>query len=94
MVPFAGELQVDAVVLEPFRVEPPPEPDGAQQLDRGGLEHPGPLPGLAIRPAASLDHDGVDATEGEQVRQKQAGRPGADDADLSTVLNGHAGATT
>ena len=42
----------------------------------------------------ALDHDGVDAAEGEQVRQEQAGRTGADDADLSTVLNGHAGATT
>ena len=36
----------------------------------------------------------LDAAQGEQVGQEQAGWPCADDADLSTFLDGHAGATT
>jgi len=83
VVPLALELQVDPAVFEALGVQPLAEADGAEQLDRAGLEQAGPLPRLAVGPAAVLHHDGVDATQRQQVREQQAGRAGADDADLS-----------
>ena len=58
------------------------EADRAEQFDRPGFEQPSPLPRLAVGPAAVLDHDRVDAPQGEQVGKQQAGRAGSDDADL------------
>src|ERR1700678_1281133 len=91
VVPFAGELEVDAVVLEPLGVEPAAEADLAEQLDRGRFEHPGPLPRPAAGAAPVLDHDGVDPGQGEQVGQEQAGRACPDDADLGSLPDGHGG---
>ena len=91
MVTLTTELQVDPVVLEPLGVQPAAEPDRAEQLHGGGLEHPRPLPRLAVRAAAVLHDDRVHARQGEEVRQEQAGRPGADDPDLSTLPDGHGG---
>jgi len=48
-----------------------------------GSEQAGPLPRLAVGPAAVLHHDGVDAAQGQQVGKQQAGRAGPDDSDLS-----------
>jgi hypothetical protein len=70
-------------VFEALGVHPLAEADGAEQLDRAGLEQSGPLPRLAVSPAAVLHHDRVDAAQGEQVGEQQAGRAGADDPDLS-----------
>ena len=83
MVPLALELQVDPAVLEALGVHPLAEADRAEQLDRAGLEQAGPLPRLAVGPAAVLHHDRVDAAQGQQVREQQAGRTGPDDRDLS-----------
>ena len=91
VVPFAGELKVDAVVLEPLRVEPAPEADLAEQLHGGRFEHPGALPRLAVGAAPVLDHDGVDPGQGEQVGEEQAGRAGPDDADLGSLPDRHGG---
>ncbi len=73
MVPLPRELQVDPAVLETLGVHPLPQADRAEQLDRAGLQQPGALPGLAVGPAAVLYHDRVDAAQGQQVRQQQAG---------------------
>src|SRR5690606_30150675 len=42
---------------------------------------PGPDPSLHIGPRPGLEHHRVDAVGGEEMRQQQAGRPGADDRD-------------
>ncbi len=73
VVPLARELQVDAAVLEALGVHPLAQADRAEQLDGAGLQQPGPLPGLAVGPAAVLHHDRVDAAQRQQVRQQQAG---------------------
>jgi hypothetical protein len=87
VVPLPLELQVDPAVLEAFGVHPGAEADRAEQLDRPGFEQAGPLPRLAVGPAAVLDHDRVDAAQGQQVGKKQAGRPGSDDADLGALAH-------
>jgi len=84
VVPLTLELQVDPAVLEALGVHPGAETDRAEQFDRAGLEQPGPLPRLTVGPAAILHHDRVDAAQGEQVGQQQAGGAGSDDADLGT----------
>ncbi len=83
-MPLAVELKVDPAVLEALGVQAAAEADGAEQFHRAGLEQAGPLPRLAVRPAAVLHHDRVDAPQGEQVGEQQAGRPGPHDADLGT----------
>ena len=83
MVPLAVELQVDPAVFEALDVHPLAEADDAEQFDRAGLEQAGPLPRLTVGPAAVLHHDRVDAPQGQQVGEQQAGGPGPDDADLS-----------
>ncbi len=50
VVALPRELQVDPVVLDPLGVQPLADPGRAEQLDGAGLEHAGPLPGLAVRP--------------------------------------------
>jgi hypothetical protein len=84
VVPLPLELQVDPAVFEAFGVHPLPEADRPEQLDRSGLEQPRPLPRLAVSPAAVLDHDRVDAAQGQQIGKQQASGPGSDDADLGT----------
>jgi hypothetical protein len=83
MVPPALELQVDPAVLEALGVHPLAEADRAEQLDRARLEQAGPLPRLAVGPAAVLYHDGVDAAQAQQVREQQACWSSPDDGDLS-----------
>jgi hypothetical protein len=63
VVPFSGELKVDAVVLHALFIEPVAEPGVPEQLDGGRLEHAGPLPCFAVGPAPVLDDDGVDTAE-------------------------------
>jgi hypothetical protein len=52
------------------------EPDGAL------LEHAGTDTVLDVLTAAVLEHDRLDAGPVEQLRERQAGGPGPDDADL------------
>ena len=54
----------------------------AQELDGALLEHAGADPLLDVVAAAVLEHDRLDARTLEQPRERQAGRAGADDADL------------
>ncbi len=83
MVPLALELQVDPAVFETLGIHPLAQADRAEQFDRARLEQAGPLPRLTVGPAAVLHHDGVDAAQGQQVGEEQAGRAGPDDSDLS-----------
>ena len=82
MVPLALELQVDPAVFEAFGVHPLAQADRAEQFDRARLQQAGPLPRLAVGPAAVLHHERVDAAQGQQVGEEQAGRSGPDDSDL------------
>ncbi len=82
-MPFALELQVDPAVFEALGVHPVAQADRAEQFHRARLEQAGPLPRLAVGPAAVLHHDGIDAAQGQQVGKQQAGRAGPDDSDLS-----------
>jgi hypothetical protein len=84
VVPRALELQVDPAVLESFGVHPLAHADRAEQFHRAGLEQSGPLPRLAVGPAAVLHHDGLDAAQGQQMGEQKAGRAGPDDPDLSS----------
>jgi len=88
-VPLTVELQVDPAVFEALGVHPPADANGAEQLDRAGLEQAGTLPCLTVGPAAVLYHDRVDAPQGQQVGEQQAGRAGPDDADLGTRAECH-----
>ncbi len=90
-MPLALELEVDAAVFEPFGVHSLAEADGAEQFDRARLEQAGPLPRLAVGPAAVLDHDRVDSAQRQQVGQQQAGRAGLDDANLGARADCHLG---
>ncbi len=82
MVPLAGELQVDAAVLESLPVEPVRQASLAQQPDAAVLDHARALPGLAVGAAAYLHDHRVDAAEREQMGQQQPSRAGPDDAYL------------
>ena len=73
VVPLALELQVDPAVLEALGVHPAGQADRAEQVDGAGLEQPGPLPRLAVGPAAVLHHDRVDAARAPADGKEQAG---------------------
>ncbi len=59
-----------------------PTPRLLQQIDRPLLEHPRPDPMLAVLATARLEDHRVDALQLQELRQHQAGRACADDADL------------
>src|SRR4029077_9209127 len=61
VVPLALELQEDPAVFETLGVHPLAQADRAEQFARARLEQAGPLPRLAVGPAAVLHYDGVDA---------------------------------
>jgi hypothetical protein len=81
-VVLAVEAQRQPVVRQALAVHPLPQPDLAQQLGGGVLEHPGPYPLLDVVAAARLQHHRLDAGQVQQVRQQQAGRAGPDDPHL------------
>ena len=66
----------------PSRSRRPASPASRSRADAAVLEQPGPLPRLAVGPAADLDQHRVDAAQREQMRQQQPGRAGLDDAYL------------
>jgi len=61
------EEQFDAVVRQAVAVEPRADAGLAQQVDGALLEHTRADPLLDVLPAASLDHDGLDAAQVQQV---------------------------
>jgi hypothetical protein len=81
-VVHALEAQRDALVRHALAVEPVGEADLAQQLDGGVFQHARPHPLLHVLAAAGLEHHGVDAGPGEEVRQQQTSRSRPDDPDL------------
>ena len=70
------------MVDDALAIHAPADSRAPQQLGGARLEHPGADPRLDVLAAAVLEHDRVDAFEVEQVRERQPGRPGADDPDL------------
>ncbi len=82
VVALAVELEVDAVVDDPLAVHPLAHAEIAQQVGRALLEHAGADAVLAVLARAVLEHDGLDPGELEHAREREARRPGADDADL------------
>ena len=76
------EAQEDARVVEPLAVEPVGDADLMQDVDGVLLEQPGAHSLLDVRAVADLEHDAVDARLVQQQREREAGRPGADDPDL------------
>ena len=85
---LALELEVDAVVHEPFALHPLADAGRAQQIDRALLEHARAQPPLDVRAVAALEHDRLDALECEQMREHQPRGPGADDRDLGALFVG------
>src|ERR1700722_11663903 len=81
-VALAVELQVDRVVHGAFGQHAPAHAAVAQQVGRPLLEHAGPHAGLDVGAGAAFDDDAPDPRQMQQVRQHQARRAGADDADL------------
>jgi hypothetical protein len=84
VVPLPLELEVDPAVFEALGIHPSAKANGAKEFDRAGLEQPGPLPSLAVGPAAVFHHDRVDPAQRPQVGKQQARRAGPDDRDLSS----------
>ena len=67
----------------PSRLDPGAEPGGAQQVDAGALQDPGPDPRRDVLLGARLDDDRLDPVLREQVGEQQAGRAGPDDGNVS-----------
>ena len=80
LVPIEPELE--ALVHQPFAIEPVRQPGLAEEVDGALLEQAGPHPLLDVLPAAPLDHDGVHALQGEQVREQETTRARSDDHHL------------
>ena len=81
-MPFALELQVDAVVHEPLAIHSLADVDGSEEIDGPLLEYTCAQSFLDICAVAALDDNGVDAATMKQVAECEPGRPGADDRDL------------
>jgi hypothetical protein len=77
-----AEADVERVVDHAFAPEPRVEAERVHHLDGALLEHAGAYAALDVLAGARFQHDAVDAFARQQVRQKQPGRPGADDPDL------------
>ena len=81
-MPLAVELELDAVVDDALALQALARARLDEEIDRALLEHAGPDSLLDVVAAAGLEHDRLDALALEQLRERQPGRPGADDADL------------
>jgi hypothetical protein len=84
-VALTAELEIDAVVHEPFAVHAGAEPEGPEQIDGSLLEHAGAQASLDVRTIATFDDDRLDAVGMEDVREREAGGTGPDDRDLRTL---------
>ncbi len=67
VVSLAGELEIDAAVLEPVPVHPRSEADLTQQLSRACLDDARALPRFDVGPVAALQHDRVNTRAREQM---------------------------
>ena len=83
---FAVELQLDAVVDDPLTLQSLAHAGGDEQVGRALLEHAGADSVLDVVATPILDDDGLDPFDLQQPGQRQAGRAGADDADLRALL--------
>ena len=78
----AGEAQLEPLVDQAFLLQARADACLLEQVGRALLEHAGADPLLDVRAAVALEHDRSDAFEMQKVRQQEAGRTGADDANL------------
>ena len=79
----AVETQLEAVMDETLPPHPLAHSCLSHQLDGVVLEHPGAHALLDVLLAPVFEDDRVDAGQGEELREHQAGRSGADDPDLA-----------
>ena len=79
---LAVELELDPVVHQPLAAHAIAHTGLLEQVDRSLLEDSRPDPVLAVLAAARLEDHRVDALQLQELRQHQAGRACADDADL------------
>ena len=78
----AIKRDLESIVLQALRVEPPREPRRTHQPDRAFFEHASADTGEHVLLAGSLQNQGVDADTMQELTQQQARRPRADDDDL------------
>ena len=78
----------------PSRREPLSRACVDEQIGDRLLEHAGANALLDVLPAAVLEHDRLDAFAVQEVGERQARRPGADDPDLRSHQSGRAGPTS
>ena len=83
-VTAAVEAQFDPVVDGPLPLHPLTDADLLQQLGGAVLEHTCPDRRLQVFAAATLEHDGVDPLQVQQVREQEPCRPAPDDPYLRT----------
>ena len=82
VVSATAETQVDSVMLEADAIQARAEPELVHQVDGSLLQHAGANALFHILAAAIFDDDGIDAFALEEMRKKQTGGTGANDADL------------
>ena len=87
-MPGAAEGEIDAVVPQSLAREARAHADLAHQIHRSLLEHTGADALDHVLPGPVLEDDGVDALKMKQLPEHQAGRSGADDADLGAGGHG------
>jgi hypothetical protein len=83
---LAVEAQFDAVMHQPFGMQPPGDPGSVQQFDRAVLQHAGADAAKHVGGAAALQDDGLDTVIFQKAAKQQAGRAGTDDDDLRAYL--------
>ena len=62
-------------MLVALGLDPGAEPDGAQQVDAGAFQYPGPDARRDVLLRPRLDDDRLDAVLREEMGEQQAGRP-------------------
>ena len=83
----AAEAQFDAVMDQAESLHPLADASFVEQVDGSLFEQAGANPLFDILAAASLEHDGLDAIEVQQVREHQPRRPRPNDADLRAMVH-------
>ncbi len=86
-MPGAGKADLDPVMDQALAPQPFAEAGLDQEIDAALLQHAGTDAALDMLAAALLEDDGVDPLALQQVAQQQAGRPGAEYADLGALLH-------
>ena len=77
-----AEADVERLVDHAFAPQPLVDAELVHQVDGALLQHAGAHATLDVVAAARLQHDAIDAGAMQQMREKQSGRPRADDGDL------------